>query len=228
MRKILFVFGLLTAVSAANAQTTFGVHANGIMASGTQEFGDEKSDIKSLMSWKIGGVATIGLSENFQFMPQLNILSKGGKQEESYKEDMGGGMMLEEKEEVKYKLTYVEIPLNFVYNSGSFFIGAGPSISLGMSGKADYKYTVTFDGETESESDSYDIKFDGDKDADDEAAHLKMFEFGANVFAGYKLSNGIFISAQYNHGLSNISPYEETTWKNKYVGIGVGYFFGGK
>jgi hypothetical protein len=77
------------------------------------------------------------------------------------------------------------------------------------------------------------VKFDGEKNDGDlqnpddipEEVHLKAFEFGGNVLAGYRFSNGLFIQANYNHGFSNISPDDNSKVKNKYFGLGIGYFF---
>jgi hypothetical protein len=228
MKNVILTAAIIISSTIANSQSTFGVHANGILASGTNKVessdpDDENFDLKSKnrFSWKIGVVANIPVSTSISFMPQLNILSKGGKIEEKesnsfYSYEIKGSS----------KLTYVEMPLNFVYNTGSFFIGAGPSLSFGISGKSEGKVTATVMGETETEEFDGKVKFDGDEDADDDNEHLKAFELGANFTAGYKLTNGLFIQANYNLGLSNISPYENTTTKNRYFGIGIGYFFG--
>ena len=87
--------------------------------------------------------------------------------------------------------------------------------------------TQTFGGSTQSATESSNVKFDGKKNAQDEDAHYKGIEFGAGVIAGYRLASGLFINAQYNLGLSNVSPEDNSKMKNKYVGFGIGYFFGG-
>lgn len=231
MRKILLVLGFTALTGSAFSQATFGVHANGIMASVKDKnlLSEDDDDVnwknKSRFGWKIGGVMNLPLSETFSFMPQLNVLSKGGKVEvsESYSDPDFGQVTLDAKTEATY--TYLELPLNFTYNTETFFIGAGPSISYGLGGKYKYKYSISDGSDSFTEDDSEDIKFDNDEDADH--ISLKPLEFGANFIAGYKLSNGLFINAQFNLGLNNISPYEDTELKNRYFGVGIGYFFGG-
>lgn len=230
MRNFLIVFLIIVTSITATAQPTFGIHAGGIMVKTTSE-SEEEISFKNRISWKVGGIANIPLTETFSFMPQLNLLSKGGKIEESFSEDLMGDLITVDVTG-NAKFVYLELPLNVVYNSmgemGGFFIGAGPSVSLGLSGELDGKQTISFLGQTESESFDYKVKFDGeqDPDPDSEEVHLKRLEFGANILAGYQLANGLFIKATYNHGLSNISPNEETKAKSRYFGISIGYFFG--
>jgi len=231
MRKVLLATTFVVAASIANAQATFGIHASGILASGTEKYKDANdseenftTDYKSRFSWKVGGVANIPVASAISFMPQLNILSKGGKIDE--KESLGEDFSYEV--EGKVKLTYVELPFNFVYNTSSFFVGAGPSLSFGIGGNMEGKSITNIMGDVQTDSHDMDVKFDGKKDAEDEKVHLKSMELGANFIAGYKLPNGLFIQANYNLGLSNIDPEEGYTSKNKYFGIGIGYFFGSK
>ena len=181
-------------------------------------------------------MAQVPISYNLSFMPQLNLLSKGGKLDQSETSDFGGTTVTETIK-ADAKLTYVELPLNFVYTTadaeeglGGFFIGIGPNIGFGLGGKIDGTYTISALGQTESEPLDTDVKFDGksddELDSNDEDAHFKRLDFGANIIAGYQLSNGLFINAHYTHGFSNINPNSGIESKNRYFGFGIGYFFG--
>ena len=220
MKKLLFTFFIAAASLAVNAQATFGIHANGILSSAKAEEKEGNTTVStkfdSRFSWKAGVVADMPISENISFMPQLNLLSKGGKMSQS---ESGFSSSME------MRFTYLELPLNFVYNHTSgLFIGAGPSLSYGIGGEAE----VSLSGGGINESETVKIKFDGDDEANDDKAHLKALELGANLIAGYRLSNGLFFNVQYNHGLSNIDPAEGSSFKNKYFGFGIGYFFSAK
>jgi hypothetical protein len=237
MRKVFIAFSLLTvSVLGAQAQTTFGVHGNGILASMKGEFKDDngetqKQEGKNRFSWKAGVFANVPLAETFSFMPQLNLLSKGTKIDQKESVDFfGTTYSVDLKGESK--LTYLELPLYFVYNSysetGGFFGGVGPVLSYGIGGKEEITSTVTIGGDTQTESGEYDVKFDGKENSDnDNVSHYKALEFGAGIIAGYRLANGLFINAHYNLGLSNISPDKDSKVKNRYVGFGIGYTFGG-
>lgn len=110
-------------------------------------------------------------------------------------------------------MNYLELPLDFVYKleagPGKLFVGVGPSFALGLSGKA------------KSGGDSEDIEFGSGVD------ELKPLDLGGNFLAGYELSNGLFLSLNYNLGLSNISNSEEGKIHNNYFGIRLGFLFGG-
>jgi hypothetical protein len=135
----------------------------------------------------------------------------------------------------------LQLAPNFVYNfeagSGKVFVGAGPDISFGIGGKAKSNFTSTstinFPGipaSTTTTTDNSDVKvkFDGKKEAaGDKDYHLKGLDFGINVLAGYKMSNGAFISAGYTIGLSNIEPNDKQTFKNSGFNIKLGYMIGG-
>lgn len=237
MRKVILAFSLLTvSFIGAQAQTTFGVHANGILASMKGEYKDDNGDMqeyegKNRFSWKGGLYASVPLTETFSFMPQLNLLSKGTKIDQTESVDFFGTTYTVALKG-ESKLTYLELPLYFVYNSysetGGFFGGVGPVLGYGIGGKEKLTSTVTIGGDTQTESSDYDVKFDGkENNGSDNVSHYKGLEVGAGIIAGYRLSNGLFINAHYNLGLSNISPDADTKLKNRYVGFGIGYSFGG-
>ncbi len=90
MKKILFFILLITSTQFINAQASFGIHGNAILASmqnkgdGEESLGGVLGDFESRFPWKFGGVANVPLSDQFSFMPQLNLLSKGGKIENNF------------------------------------------------------------------------------------------------------------------------------------------------
>lgn len=221
----LFGFGIAT---MASAQVKFGIHINGIGAGGKIENTDEgetiKVDLKTRLSWKAGAVAFVPLSSNISFVPQLNILSKGGKISDEYSES-SEGVEYRIAAEGKTQLSYLEVPLNIAFTTQNFWVGLGPSLSYGIGGKAKNSITISADGKViESAEDESKVKFDG-KSGNGDEIHLKALEIGANFTTGYQFKNGLFVQANFNFGLSNISPDEGSTWKNRYFGVGVGYLF---
>ena len=156
-----------------------------------------------------GFLVDIPLGSSFSIQPALNFVQKGSKSE-----------FMGEKETVN--INCLEVPLNLLCNSGgksgSFFVGAGPSFSFNMSGKSKYD-DGTGTGEIEEE-----IKFGNDKDNDD----MKSSELGANFLTGYQFSNGLFLSAGYNMGLSNLSLYsdDDESIKSNYFSIKIGFMLG--
>lgn len=230
MKKVFFAIGLLISIQSLQAQATLGIHGNAILANASYETDDDEFDFdpEHRVSWKAGIVADVPLTDRISFMPQLNLLSKGTKINDTESGQIQG-VPVTVITNLKFYLTYIELPLNFVYNAGDeyggFFIGVGPSISAGIGGKVKTKFTFSAGGDSQSEEDEVDVKFDGDDDADDEDAHFKRFEFGANAIAGYRFANGLFVQANYNHGISNINTNDDVKARNRYFGFGIGWFF---
>jgi Outer membrane protein beta-barrel domain len=212
MKKLSIIILLTTFISTLSfAQIArFGVNAGVVFASGIDKDGNTTKTSKIKTGLTVGFLGDIVLTEKFSFQPGINFVQKGGKQSAT-----AFGVTIENTA----TLNYLEAPLNFVYNapagSGYFFAGLGPVLGYGISGKS--KNKVSTGGET-----TEDIKFGSG------ATETKPFEFSGNVLAGYELSNGIFITANYNMGISNLqndAPSNSSS-KNRYFGIKLGYKFG--
>jgi hypothetical protein len=220
MKKLLFVAGISLLSVASFAQVQFGAQIGGNLASGTSKYEEGSitvdQDLKSKFGFLVGAVAEMPISSAISFRPELNFIQKGAKYEETIQ-----GITI--KDEIT--LNYLELPLNFVYNfdagAGKFFVGLGPSIGFGLSGKAKYS-------ETGFPEEEVDVKFDGEKNPTDGKRHLKAIDFGGNFLAGYKMANGLFINLGYTIGFSNIDPADNYTYKNNGFAIKLGYMFGGK
>lgn len=194
---------LLATVIVANAfgqKPAIGISAGLSSSSWKATVDDETETLGSRIGFTAGIVAAIPMSSHFSFMPALNYVQKG------FKETM-------DDLKIEATLNYLELPLNFVYNRDGFFVGGGPAISLGLSGKG----KSTFNGRTEEE----DIEFGG---GDDE---MKSTEFSANFLTGYQFKNGFLVSVNYNLGLSNLTnnSVENEKITNRYFGFRIGYMF---
>jgi hypothetical protein len=162
---------------------------------------------KMRTGFTVGVFADVPLTTDFRFQPALNFVQKGYKVED----DIESG---------KVNFNYLEVPLNFVFNIKGFFIGAGPSISAGLSGRA--KYVDKLDPAL---SENEKIKFGSGEE------EVKRMEFGANILTGYQTSGGFMFSVNYNLGLNNIQNGNESdvgTIKNKYFAVKIGYIFNTK
>ncbi len=224
MKKTFLFAALITAAFATRAQTTFGVHAGINGASFTNkstvnnQTTTEKSDSK--VGVIVGVNAEIPIASSLVFRPELNFIQKGGKITQT--QTFFGTTTTYNAEVIT---NYLELPLNLVYkfDGGGLFVGAGPSLGYGLSGKSNLKTTT---GSSTSES-KQDIKFDGDKNATDGKGHFKALDLGANFLVGYQFSNNLFLKANYTLGLSDIDPEDNSSTKNTGLGFTVGYRFGG-
>ena len=210
MKKIFLIAGIIAISVSTQAQTSFGIQAGANIASqkGEEDNISIKSDSK--VGLVIGALAEIDFGSSISFRPELNFIQKGSKfDEDGYK--------------LTQTLNYIELSPNFVYNipagTGYVFLGLGPSFGFGLSGK--YKAT-----ETGFPEEKGDIKFGNDEVNDD----FKSFDFGLNLLGGYKMSNGIFLSAGYNLGLANLALGDTDGFsvKNRGFSIKIGYMFGGR
>ncbi len=163
---------------------------------------EDGTEIKSLTSFHIGGYADYAFSDAFSLQAGLTLNGKGGK--ETWSEDGDSW-------ESKTNIMYLEIPVNAVYKTGGFYVGAGPYFGFALSGKV-----------TETDEEDVDLKFgSGDDD------HLKGTDFGVNFLAGYQLKNNINIGVGYGLGLSNLVPKQvaNESVKNRVFSVSVGYSF---
>ena len=201
MKKLFLLLVVATISTVSFAQ--IGVQAGVTMS--TLKFEDMgEVDRKSKIGFTVGVFNNVPLSTNITFRPGLNFTQKGGKFEES-------------GEKATFTFNYLELPLDFIYKApAGFFVGAGPALGYGLSGKIKYSGSGVDDEE--------DLNFGSDEDEDD----LKAFEFSGNILAGYQLSNGIFFSVNYNFGFSNLSFENDVDVKNNYFGIRIGKLIGAK
>ncbi len=206
--SLLMTLMILLTVFSLSAQTNVGISAGASFSNVTVKAGGVSASPKSKTGITVGIAIDAPLSSNFSFQPALNFIQKGYKvKDETSKETVN--------------INYLEVPLNFVYSTQKnegFFIGAGPSIAYGISGKDKF----TADGMPD---DNQKIKFGSSGD------EVKALDFGVNALAGYKMKGGFMISANYNLGLSKINNDDGSddagTIKNKYFSIKIGYWFGG-
>jgi hypothetical protein len=167
---------------------------------GKDESGN-KLENDMLIGFHAGVNLQLPVAPEFYFQPGLLFSTKGAKISTT-----------------SYKLSYIELPLNFVYKAlvgnGYFMLGFGPYVAYGIGGKdIEFKKTV----ET------------GDSDA---IKYFKPFDAGANLFFGYELPAGLFLQLNTQLGLLDINPEDnriagdnESTLKNTGYGISLGYRF---
>ena len=73
------------------------------------------------------------------------------------------------------------MPVNLLYTTNGFFIGAGPNFSYGLSGKIEFPDDEELDVYDQEEADVF--------------LTLKRFEVGANCLMGYTFPNGLILQA---------------------------------
>ncbi len=212
MKSLLSVLTLALTLCATTtfAQVNFGVKAGLNLAtmSISGEDTDEINDLKKmLLTFQVGGVADINLTDNLAVQPSLMLVGKGLKLKD---DDLDATSTLNP--------LYLQVPILLLYKGNMFYVGAGPYVAFGLFGKS----KVEFAGEEESE----DLSFGNSEDDD-----LAPLDFGATAEAGVMLPMGIRIGAGYSLGLANILPKDvregdDISFKNGVISVNVAYMFG--
>jgi len=177
---------------------------------------DHNNTINSTFSFFGGMVASVPISRNIIFRPQLQYIAKGWVTHHDFVDASVSDY------DTKLVSNWIELPLNFVYNvpakNGRFFFGLGPYVSYALSAKI------------HDDRESGDRKIEFKKgDVTDSVPTANRFDIGANLIAAYEFRNGFFISLNYSHGFvdfrndtdDNLQPEN----KNIVVGLGIGYMF---
>jgi len=202
---VIAVFATLFSTAIfAQSKTTFGIRAgvNFQNLNGKDATGD-KQDGKLKTGFNAGVNAEIPVGIDFYVQPGLLFSTKGAKYE------LLGG------DDVKTNLSYLELPVNFIYKpelgEGRMILGFGPYAAYALGGK-------TKIGSAES-----DIEFG------DQPDETKRFDAGANLLAGYEFSNRLSFQLNAGLGLVNINNRADgdtkSTTKNTGFGVSLGYRF---
>jgi hypothetical protein len=231
MKKVTLIAAAICAAMGVHAQVSFGIQAGVNFATtqveiyNTSASATRELDTKSRTGFAGGFLADVPISTTFSFMPELNFVQKG------YEYESTSGAIVSK---AKDKLNFIEIPLNIVYKAevgmGHVFVGLGPSVGFGISGKNERSLSGAGNGFDFNEK--RDVKFDGDENASDNKLHLKTLDLGGNAVGGYMLSNGLFLKVGYTYGFSNLSPdfaspRDDEKYNTRGFSVKLGYMFGG-
>lgn len=216
MKKIFVITALAFVHQYSFAQSKIGITVGTSNSNIYLKIGNEKQATDPKFGFTAGLIADIPITKNVSLQPLINFTQKGAI------ETMGVG---NEKATVTINMNYLEMPINIIYHiksgSSSFFCGGGPSISIGLSGKAKYDYKL-LPGWNETE------KINFGSSADD----VKSFDAGLNATVGLLTKSGFLISVNYTHGFSNLLNYGDNPFfdfgsderlSNRYVGLRIGY-----
>jgi hypothetical protein len=215
-RMLVFFAGLLLLATTGFAQnkTAFGIRAGVNFTNLNGEDGDgDDLDFKLKTGFHIGVDADIPVAPEFYFRPGVLFSTKGAK--------------LDDADDTKINLSYIEVPLSFVYKptlgNGKLVLGLGPYLAFAIDGK--YK----------NDDDEVDIKFENEVTLDqamDDGPFLKSFDAGANLFFGYEFSQRFYAQVNAQLGLVNINTKIEDVdeddigkTKNTGFGLSLGYRF---
>ena len=169
-----------------------------------------------LTGYHAGFNIQIPIVTDFYFQPGILFSTKGAK-------SVNGSLTS------TYNLSYIEIPLNFVYSTkignGKIMIGLGPYLAYGIGGKVE-----TVEGDVTLKTK---VVFQNVVELTDPllTTYFRAMDAGGNLFAGYQTASGIFLQVNTQLGMVKINP--ENKWftndkssiRNTGFGLSLGFRF---
>jgi hypothetical protein len=141
------------------------------------------------------------INDNLLFQPELLF-------------SMRGGRIKDVDSNIVAVLSYVEIPIQVLYNEKKFFAGGGPYFSFGVVGRFKSGGAAR---DAYSPTESFERT-------------LKRFEYGLSLLTGYQLNKKIFAVLHYSPALRNIYQGDGSAPKSvkattTVIAIGLGLIF---
>ncbi|MES2418845.1 MAG: outer membrane beta-barrel protein [Bacteroidota bacterium] len=219
--KKLFILIALTVVStgimAQNAQFGIRMGLNFPSLQSSTSF-SPNSEYKTSTKFLLGILTNIKVG-NATLQPGLNFSVKGNKSVEQ-QNSISYGYPVPYTTERNINLYYLEIPVNLFYNKeidlGTFYAGGGPYGAYAINGRM----------RSINKRDIYIKRGHVDNISfGNEPTQLKAADFGVNAVAGFRLKNGMDLSASYGFGLTNISNDAAYKSHNRQISLALGYLF---
>jgi hypothetical protein len=219
-KQILLLIAIaITTISFAQKKTSVGIKA-GISQSGLRgdamnnlqdliDFADEYISTTNRTGFFAGANVSVPLTNSISIEPGLYYSQKGYALKGEL--NIKGIEFLGANAKASLNTQYIDLPVLVKANIGGLQFFGGPQLSY--LAKADLRTTAGALG-----FNLYDNKFD----ATDE---LNKWDAGLVGGIGYQLSNGMNISASYEHGLSKLDANKRFESYNRSFKIGVGFRF---
>jgi len=198
---------------------TFGVRG-GLISSGIR--GDATNNLDNLLSFTNGAITTsnhtgfyggvyasVPVTDMVSLEPGLFYAEKGYDLNGSL--NIKGVGFLGANAKAKLQSTYIDIPVLLKVNISGFQIFAGPQFSYLM--KANLNTTAGLLGINLLNTNL------------DATQQFNRWDAAVTAGIGYKLSNGINISASYDYGLSKLDANKNANAYNNAIKLGVGIEF---
>lgn len=200
--------------SKAQESTTFGIRAGvNFQNINGEDYQGKDLDNKLKTGFHVGVNAEVPVAPEFYVQPGVLFSTKGAKSDVD--------------EDIKVNLSYIEVPINFLYKptlgAGKLLLGIGPYVAFAVGGKY-----------TDANGKKTDFKFENDITAAQYLTgtpYAKRLDFGGNFLVGYELSSKISAQLNAQLGMAKINPKiegvsnDESKSKNTGFGVSLGYRF---
>lgn len=198
---VIAFFALFPLCKAQNTTIRFGIKGgiNYVKLSEPKSSAVPQDRNSWLMSYHAGVIIDLKMKEHIFLRTGLDWQGKGTKYENSLTKKGKAAPM------------YLELPVNLILKKNAkhtdLYLGLGPYIAYGMSGKHSYTALVT-DGTVFSEK----IVWTDEPPVTAQpgnGGYFKRLSFGANALCGIEFSGKIALNLQYSYGFSNARPLED-------------------
>jgi hypothetical protein len=223
LKHALTLICLMSLSIATKAQFSWGAEGSAVFSKAKTTVSYPGADItmssSNLTGFMAGVIVDIPFGdEKLRMMPELLYNSRGVKQHASASL-LGQTVGVDQKVTINYIDVIANLALALPVGDQKFLLGAGPYIGYGIKGKRWTNVTPDPSSSMSPQETNADIKF-GTGDTE-----FKQLDYGVNVMAGFMLFNGIAVKASYAMGFANLSNNSSADYKNRYLSVGLCYFF---
>ena len=229
MKRITLIAAFILTSAASFAQISI-VPKAGITFTKVSSEEEDFFEVGLRLGYTFGAGFNIALGEIFSLQPELSFIQKGVKS--SYEESLTDlSIRYEMKQETNVGINYIEIPVlaRATFGSGTrFFVNAGPSIGVGLGGKAKFSGTYkAYDNSelvfSESESEDFKVKFGSSSDEESEDVYLdNRIDIGVQFGIGALIADKIVVDLRYGMGLTSLSDDSDSDAFNRVFQFTVG------
>lgn len=227
MKSFLIAVAATTLATTAMAQSGSYIKAGINLANVSTTADGRVEDANQLTSYHVGIVGDVPLGSVFSFQPGLLFTGKGAKTQT-------GDASSNNYSKATTNPYYIEIPANLVLKapigSGTkLFVGAGPYLGIGISGKTKIETVRPLLGKSEIERD---IEFSNDDpttlDYEEGAGFgiMRRFDYGLNGTAGIE-GKSIVLGVNYGLGLAKLQSgannNEDNNNKHRVLSFSIGF-----
>lgn len=228
MKRKVFGLVILTVMGTLNTFAQSDIYLKGGLNLANVSITDNGGidDANTLASFQVGFVGDISLPKFISIQPGLLVSGKGTKTQSGNVGDAN-----------YYRATsnpiYLELPVNIVFRAplqgmkSSFFIGAGPYVSMGFAGKRKASgsvFGVDFNSEGNVEFSDDDPTTSGEEGAG--FGIMKRWDYGLNGLLGFQ-GERAFVAVNYGHGLAKLQSGttngEDNNNKHRVLSFVVGF-----
>jgi hypothetical protein len=213
MRRIFFTATLLlfSAIVCLAQPAELGFFAGPQMSTARYAVGGDKQSVSSKYGFQAGSTVKIPFDNKLYFAPALFYSLKGYKVKLDKPSILPDSLAIDNNTTIHTFEIAALLQYDFTTKANHMYMKLGPSIDVQLFG-----------------NEKFNRKNNKVVDREMTFSFTKYGRFGANmlVLLGYEMSNGIFVAAQYNHGMGSVSNADfGPRIHHRVFGVSIGKYF---